>query len=115
MNTTRELTQEDIENAFRRATQSYVGSRARWAERAATGLTDADLAAALKYELGIWGGSGCRDSVKVTYQGAGLKIWATWSYAHPCPAPILEGSRTVAFARDYYRIPNPADTQMSLF
>jgi hypothetical protein len=115
MNTTQELTREDIETAFRRATQSYEGSRARWAERAATGLTDADLAAALKYELGIWGGSGCRDSVKVTYQGSGLKIWATWSYAHPRPAPILEGNQTVAFARAYYRIPDPADAQLSLF
>lgn len=115
MDKSRELTREDIENAFRRATQSFAGSRARWAARAATGLTDADLAAALKYELGIWGGSRCRDSVKVTYQGAGLKIWATWSYGYPRPAPILEGNRTVAFAREYYRIPDPADTQMSLF
>lgn len=115
MDTTRELTREDIENAFLRATESYAGSRARWAERAAKGLTDADLAEALKYELGIWGGSGCRDSVKVTYQGSGLKIWATWGYGHPRPAPILEGSRAVAFAREYYRIPDPGDNQMSLF
>lgn len=115
MDTTGKLTREDIEYAFRRATQSFAESRARWAERAATGLTDADLAAALKYDLGIWGGSGCRDSVKVTYQGSGLKIWATWSYAHPRPAPILEGNQTVAFAREYCRIPDPADTQMSLF
>lgn len=115
MDTTRELTREDIDNAFRRATQSYAGARDRWAKRTATGLTDAELAAALKYELGIWGGSGCRDSVKVTYQGAGLKIWATWGYAHPRPAPILEGNKTVAFARAYYRIPDPADNQMSLF
>lgn len=115
MDTIKQLTREDIETAFRRATQSYAGSRARWAERAAKGLTDAELAAALKYELGIWGGSGCRDSVKVTYQGSGLKIWATWGYDHPRPAPILEGNRTVAFARAYYRIPNPADDQMSLF
>lgn len=34
MDTTRELTREDIENAFRRATQSFAGSRTRWAEKA---------------------------------------------------------------------------------
>lgn len=115
MDNPEQLTHDEIETAFRRSIQTYSGSRNRWAERIQRGLSDAELADALKFEMGIAGGSsGCGD-ICAAYQGAGLKIWASRKSCWPLGKPILEGNRTVAFAREYYRIPNPADNQMNLF
>ena len=50
----------------------------RWKERARTGLTDFQIQAALRYELGIMGGSGGPGQPSLAYQGSGLKIWASW-------------------------------------
>lgn len=62
------------------------------------------------------GGSGCRDSIKVEYQGAGLKIWASWeSFNHCSTNPIFEDAQTMAYARKVFGIPNPDEKQMSLF
>ncbi|MGI9375050.1 MAG: hypothetical protein ACR2PC_02965 [Tsuneonella suprasediminis] len=107
------LTREDVEEAFRRATNSVVEAAERWAARAEFGLTDEELAEALRYELGIAGGTGGRGALCVAYQGAGLKIWAGKSGWALTP-PILEGQRTIAFAREYCGIPNPSDEQMKL-
>ncbi|SNS98155.1 hypothetical protein SAMN06295912_1287 [Sphingomonas laterariae] len=113
MTATETLTREDVEEAFRRATNSVVESAKRWAARVESGLTDEALAEALRYELGIAGGTGGRGVLCVAYQGAGLKIWAAWDVCSLAP-PVLEGARTVAFAREYYGIPDPSDEQMSL-
>ena len=45
----------------------------RWAERASTGLTDEELADALAYEIGIFGGSCGPGEIYLIYQRAGLK------------------------------------------
>lgn len=108
------LTREDVEEAFRRATNSVVEAAKRWAARVESGLTDEELAEALRYELGLMGGTGERGALCVAYQGAGLKIWAGKSGWALTP-PVLEGARTVAFAREYYGIPDPSDEQMKLF
>lgn len=50
------LTREEVEYAFRRATSGFAGGKERWAERAAKGMTDEELAEALKVEIGIFGG-----------------------------------------------------------
>jgi len=107
------LTREDVEEAFRRATNSVVEAAKRWAARVKSGLTDEELAEALRYELGLMGGSGGRGALCVAYQGAGLKIWAAWDVCSLAP-PVLEGAQTVAFAREYYGIPDPSDEQMKL-
>src|SRR5689334_22898853 len=74
-NMTRNLTAEDKRSAFVRATCSMSGAADRWKSRAATGLTDEQLHDALKFELGIFGGStshgNCPD---LMFQGNGLKI-----------------------------------------
>ncbi|MGI9377570.1 MAG: hypothetical protein ACR2PC_15980 [Tsuneonella suprasediminis] len=113
MTATETLTREDIEEAFRRSTNSFAGAAERWAARVQSGLIDEELAQALRYELGIAGGSSGCGSLSVAYQGAGLKIWAAWDVCSLAP-PILEGARTVAFARKYYGIPDPSDEQMKL-
>lgn len=113
---TKPLSQSDIESCFIRAVHSFANAKQRWKERATTGLTDQELHDALKYELGIAGGSGCRDSISIAYQGAGLKIWASWGYANSClDTPVLQGAVTIAMARQVFGIANPDDRQMALF
>jgi hypothetical protein len=110
------LTDEDRKEAFLRAVTHTQGAKSRWQERTETGLTDTDLEKALRYELGIAGGSGCSVSVKVEYEGAGLKIWASWQGVNPCiDAPIFEGRQAMAMARQVFGIADPDDKQMSLF
>ena len=113
---TRPLTEADKRAGFIRATGGFSGAKQRWAERAARGLSDADLAAALACELGIFGGSCGPESLWLTYQGAGLKIWIAWECQnHRQVAPTFAGSATVAMARLVYGIRDPADRQMALF
>jgi hypothetical protein len=113
---TRELSTQDKYEAFMRAVHSFANAKERWQQRAASGLTDDELKEALRYELGIAGGSSCSDSIKVEYQGAGLKIWASWdSFNHYGTKPIFEGADTIAFAREVFGISNPDDEQLSLF
>lgn len=110
----KEVTREDIEKALRRAINHTEGSGARWAERIASGLTDEELAKALRYELGIAGGQSGRDMLSIDYQGAGFKIWASWGSTNPCSdKPVLEGRNTMEMTREIYGIRDPADQQMS--
>ena len=112
---TRSLTDADKRDAFLRATASMSGATQRWAERAARGLTDAELTEALAYELGIFGGSCGPDMLALTYQGAGLKIWISREiHNHVTIRPTFEGKATIAMARHVYGIKDPADRQFSL-
>ena len=108
------LTREEIEYAFRRATTGFAGGKERWAERAATGMTDEALAEALKYEIGIFGGQGGPGMLGISYQGNGLRIWADRGIGSLRRTPILAGAATVAMARMVYGIRDPDDKQMSL-
>jgi hypothetical protein len=108
------LTREEMEHAFRRATAGFFGGKHRWIERAAKGLTDEELAEALKCEIGIFGGEGGPGMLGISYQGSGLKIWADRGIGSLRRKPILAGAATVAMARSVYGIKNPDDKQMSL-
>lgn len=105
-----------LHRAFVRATQSMCGAAERWQADAATGLTDAQLAIRLAYELGSYGGS-TGNGLDVEYAGDGLRIWAsdTGFVRRTKDRPVLQGQATVNFARHVYGIANPADLQMKLF
>jgi hypothetical protein len=113
---TRLLTDADKREGFIRATGGFSGAKARWVERAARGLTDVELADALAFELGIFGGSGGPGALDLTFQGAGLKIWISWGvHNHVAMKPTFEGKATIAMARLVYSIKDPADQQLALF
>lgn len=108
------LTHEEKLWVFRQATRSFANSGTRWAERAARGMTDAELEEALLYELGIMGGRGGPGEPSIVYQGAGLKIWGSWQgISLAQDRPLFEGRATIAMAREVYGIRDPADRQMS--
>jgi len=90
------------------------GAPSRWTERATRGLTDEQLAEAIKYEFGEMG-SHCGERVGVTYQGAGLKVWADRCIGSRRNEPIVEGQAAVRLAREIYGIPDPEDRQGRLF
>jgi hypothetical protein len=101
---------------FRKATSSYAGSAARWLERAAKGMNDNDLADALAYEMGTFGGSCSPDGICVEYKAAGLKIWISWEIENThLTEPVFQGRATVAMARAVYGIADPTDRQFALF
>lgn len=113
---TRPVTDADKRHGFLRATGGFSGSKARWVERAARGMSDAELAEALADEIGIFGGSCGPGELWLTYQGSGLKIWIAWeSGNHVATKPTFEGRTTIAMARLVYGIRDPADQQLALF
>lgn len=113
---TRPLTEADKRHGFMRATGGFCGAKSRWVERAARGMTDAELAEALAYEIGIFGGSCGPDELWLTYQGAGLKIWISWEIQnHVTTRPTFEGKATIAMARLVYGIKDPTVRQLALF
>lgn len=110
------ITQADRVTGFIKATCSMAGGSARWSARAATGLSDAQLAEALRMELGILGGSCEPDALSITYQGSGLKIWISWEIdSPPGTKPVFEGKATMAMARLVYGIKDPVDVQYVMF
>lgn len=112
----KELTESDKQQSLRRALTCTQGAEARWLDRAITGLNDADLAKAVRYELGICGGSGCRDSIDIHYEGAGFKVWAAWECFNPYQTePIFQGQETISAARLLFGVKNPNDVQLDLF
>ncbi len=112
-----ELTRTDKRNAFIAATNTTENAAVRWKKRSETGLSDDDLIEALRYELGIFGGSSKTDSrPSITYQRAGLKIWAGWHTVNHCQEkPIFEGTATTKMAREVFGISDPDDDQQLLF
>lgn len=113
----RELSHEDKLYAFKRATNGFSQSGGRWKERAERGLTDEELKAALEFELGIYGGSCGPGEMSLTFQAAGLKIWADWNTVVPDRdrKPIFQGTATIRMAREVYGIKDPTVAQMALF
>lgn len=71
------LTEEDKIRAFVKATGGMSGAAERWKERAARGMSDRELEAALAFEMGQGGSSG-PDGLSISQNGAGLRIWASW-------------------------------------
>lgn len=112
----RKLTESDKQQSLRRALTCTQGAETRWLDRAGTGLNDADMAKAVRYELGICGGSGCSDSIHIHYEGAGLKIWAAWKIFTPSSEePIFQGKATINAARLLFGVKPPDDVQLDLF
>lgn len=113
---TRPLTEADKQKGFLYATGGFSRSHDRWAKRAALGMTDDELAEALAFEIGIFGGRCGPGELWLTYQGAGLKIWISWEIQnHITTKPTFEGKATIAMARLAYGIKDPADQQLALF
>lgn len=112
----RPLTEADKRQGFVRATGGFSRSAERWAERAAQGMSDSELAEALAQELGIFGGSCGPGELSLTYQGAGLKIWISWEIQnHVTTRPTFAGKETIAMARLVYGLHDPTDRQLALF
>lgn len=112
---TRPLSEADKRAGFMRATGGFSGAKARWAERAARGMSDAELAKALAYEIGIFGGSCGPGDLWITYQGAGMKLWISWEvHNHVTMKATFEGKATIAMARLVYGIKDPAERQLAL-
>lgn len=110
------LTEDERRAGFIRATSGMSGAQKRWQERTHTGLGDEQLAAALAYEIGEWGGSASPDGLCLTYQKSGLRIWISWEIENTRQtAPAFQGKATIAMARTVYGIKDPADTQLALF
>lgn len=110
------LTDKDKYRGFRRAVTSFSGAAERWQERASTGMTNADLHEALRQELGIAGGSGGRDSLRVSYEGSGLKVWVSWmSHNTYIDEPTFQGEQSARIAREIFNISDPDDNQLDLF
>lgn len=64
--------------------------------REIAGMTDEALGAALVGVLGIFGGNGGPDSLSISYQGAGLKIWGDWHVLnHFVEKPLFQGRYTL--------------------
>jgi len=112
----KKLTQEEKQQSLKRALTCTGGALDRWRVRADTGLNDADMAKAVRYELGICGGSGCSDSMHIHYEGAGLKVWAAWEIFIPSSKePIFQGQATITAARQLFYVKSPDDIQLDLF
>jgi hypothetical protein len=110
------LTEADLLECFMRATNNIEGCRVRWCERYETGLTDAQLEEAVKYELySLGGGSTTAPGLWYWYNVSGLKIWASRDNCGGQGKPTWEGSATVQMARKVYQIKDPSEAQMSLF
>ncbi|OJU50107.1 MAG: hypothetical protein BGO03_09565 [Mesorhizobium sp. 61-13] len=113
---TRPLTDADKREGFIRATGGFSGAKQRWAKRVERGMTADELAGALAFELGIFGGSGGPDQLSLTFQGTGLKIWISWeTHNHVTMKPTFEGKGTIAMARLVYGVNDPADRQLALW
>ena len=110
------FTEEEKRGVFLRAVHSYSGSKDRWEKRSEKPMSDEELQEALKYELGIHGGGGCRDSISIAHQGCGLKIWADRDHANFClDEPFLQGAQTIKMARLVFNIIDAANPQTDLF
>lgn len=110
------FTEEDKKRALEIALTNAQGAKARWVERAKTGLDDKDMAKAVRYEIGIAGGSGGRGDLKTHYEGVGLKVWGAWqSFNHCIEEPVFQGSATIKAARLLFGVKEPSDMQLDLF
>lgn len=107
------LTLSEKHEVFKLATRSFPD---RYEKEIKRGMTDIELADALKKHLGIFGGSCSPDRLSVTYQCAGLKIWGGWHIVnHVIEKPLFSGNQTIAMAREVYAIVDPEQNQISLF
>lgn len=106
------LTHAEREAAFRIATRSLISW---YGDELKRGVTNDRLRELLGKALGIFGGSCGPDRLHVTYQGAGLKIWASREiHNHHRSKPLFEGELTVRMAREIHAILDPTNDQLQL-
>lgn len=116
-----ELTQDDKNILFLRATQRYEGSAQRWKERADKGLSDQELKDALSFEMGQGGMH--TTSINLDYNSSGfvvrgyIKKDGQRDIKRIRDYPLVcSGNQTVKYARELYQIPYPdLAGQQSLF
>ncbi len=106
------LTRQERIEVFKLATAGLVK---RYGDRFASGMSDAELKAALDQVLGIFGGCGGPDRPSICFKGAGLRIWGgRHTINHVKEKPLFSGASTIAMAREVYGITNPELEQMTL-
>ena len=106
------LSKADKMAAFKVATASFARE---YCEGNRGPMTDEELSVGLRRAMGIFAGCAGPGRMHITWQGAGLKIWASWHvHNHVLERPILAGAATVAMAREIYSITDPANRQMIL-
>lgn len=107
------LSWDDKVAAFKVATASFARSIRPGAPAP---MTDEELVAALQNAMGIFSGRAAPGQMHITWQGAGIKIWASWHiHNHVTEAPIFRGAATLAMARECYGIHRPGERQLALF
>jgi len=98
--------------AFRRVTCSMAGARERWAERARTGMTNAQLAEALQFEIGVGGTCDHEFWIEHSY----MNIWVAGPEGGVDRShPTFSGAFTIKTAREVYGIADPSIPQLGLF
>lgn len=108
----RPLTKADREWIFRRATAALPR---KYGVAIKEGMTDAQLSAALKDILGIFGGRSAPGELSFTVMGAGLRIWGGWRVVnHVIEPPLFAGKATIAMARETYGIADTDNPQLRL-
>jgi hypothetical protein len=109
----RPLTQADKVAAFKVATASFAR---HINEHGVLAMDDPSLEAALRYAFGTYAGQCGPGQLHVTWQGSGLRIWASWHIHNTySEKPILAGRTTLWWARDVYGVTDPSVSQLSLF
>ena len=106
------LNQRERIEVFKLATKGLVNL---YGDRFASGMSNAELKAALEQVLGIFGGSGGPDRLSVCFKGSDLRIWGgRCSFNHVEEKSLFSGTATIAMAREIYDIADPELEQMSL-
>lgn len=109
----RQVTDADKLHAFKRATASLPK---RYGHEIAEGVTDARLTEILRDVLGTYAGFCGPGQLSVSWQGSGLRIWASWEMCNTVKdRPVFAGKATLSAARDVYGIKQPGDMQIGLF
>ena len=94
---------------------STIGLEKRFGDSFASGMSNAELKAALEQVLGIFGGSGGPGRLSVCFKGSGLRIWGGHrAFNHIEEKPLFIGATTIAMAREIYGIIDPELEQMAL-
>ena len=109
------LTQQDKIEVFKIVTRSIR----HYADQYQKGITDDALKQLLSTVMGIAGGFSGHDHLpSVSYQGSGLKIWASHDgLPLSTQKPFISGNMSLKWARQAYNIPYPniqAASQLSL-
>lgn len=95
------------------ALHSFAKASERWASRAVKGLTDSELKAAVKFELGESGGMSGED-IAYAYKGSPASVCIGCAVFKEGPeVKVVKGQALMSFVRKEFNIPTPG-TQLLL-